>query len=80
MGENPLTKMEDQTLQQHIEHDKEKLSDPNMNPQSRRYYSDEIEQLESYQKKHPKKTKDPSPFERYCDLNPDALECRIYEI
>lgn len=71
--------MEDKTLQQHIDEDKEKLSDPNINPQSRRHYSDEIEQLESYQKNHPEKTKDPSPFELYCELNPDALECRMYE-
>jgi hypothetical protein len=28
---------------------------------------------------HPNEQKDPTPLELYCDLNPDALECRIYE-
>jgi len=40
---------------------------------------DELDHLEKYQSKHPDTDHDPTPFEMYCDENPDALECRIYE-
>jgi hypothetical protein len=35
--------------------------------------------LEKYQSNHPDTDHDPTPFEMYCDENPNALECRIYE-
>lgn len=72
--------MEKKTLQQHMEEDREKLSDPNINPQSRRHYEDELTQLETYQEKHPEETKDPTALELYCDSNPDAPECKVYEV
>jgi hypothetical protein len=71
--------MKEKTLQQHIEEDKERLSDPNINAQSRRHYQEELDQLEIYQERHPEETKDPTSLELYCDSHPDASECRIYE-
>lgn len=79
LAESQLSNMENKTLQQHIEDDREKLSDPNINPQSRRHYEEELSQLEKYQENHPNEMKDPSALELYCDSNPNALECRIYE-
>lgn len=66
-------------INQHIDHDKKILDDPQISPQARRYTQDELNSLESYKLNHPDDDHDPTPFELYCDENPDALECRIYE-
>jgi hypothetical protein len=71
--------MTDRTLQQHIEDDMNELDNPGINSQRRRHIESELEELQSYQNNHPEETHDPTPLELYCDLNPNALECRIYE-
>ena len=45
----------------------------------RRHVSDELDHLEKYQAAHPDEDHDPTAFEMYCDENPEADECRIYE-
>jgi hypothetical protein len=67
------------SIEDHIQKDKKILDDPTTSPQNRRHIEDELEQLESYHEKHPEDHHDPSSLELYCDKNPDALECRIYE-
>jgi hypothetical protein len=67
------------TLSQHIVQDKKILDDPQTSPQARRHTEDELISLESYKENHPGDDYDPTPLELYCDSNPDALECRIYE-
>lgn len=69
----------DRTLQQHIEDDRNEIDNPITNGQRRRHLEDELESLEKYQKDHPNDDHDPTPFELFCNENPDALECRIYE-
>jgi len=69
----------EKSLQQHINDDRDQLNDPNTSSQRRRHLEDELDHLEKYQSKHPDTDHDPTPFEMYCDENPDALECRIYE-
>jgi hypothetical protein len=69
----------DKTLQQHINDDKNELDDPNTNSQRRRHLESELDLLEQYQSNHPDEDHDPTGFELYCDANPEALECRIYE-
>jgi hypothetical protein len=69
----------DRTLQQHINDDRDELDNPNTNSQRRRHLEDELGSLEKYQVNHPDDDHDPSGLELYCDLNPEALECRIYE-
>ncbi len=69
----------DRTIQQHINDDKKELDSGSVSPQRKRHIESELEQLEHYQERHPEETKDPTPFQLYCDENPDALECRIYE-
>ena len=68
-----------ENIEAHIEADKEELSDPQISAQRRRHIEDELEQLEAYQERHPEDHHDPTPLELYCDSNPSALECKIYE-
>lgn len=67
-----------ETIIQHIDSDKNELENPNLNPQRRRHVQQELESLERYRKRHPDAINDPTPLELYCDENPSALECRIY--
>jgi hypothetical protein len=69
----------DRTLQQHIKDDKNELDNPNLSGQRRRHLKDELISLEKYQENHPDENQDPSPLELFCDANPDALECRVYD-
>lgn len=66
-------------IEQHIIHDKNLLDDPMISSQSRRHTEEELESLERWAQTHPNDDHDPSPFELYCNDNPNALECRIYD-
>jgi hypothetical protein len=68
-----------ESIEKHIEVDKDILDNPTTSPQTRRHIEGELEQLEMYHERHPEDHHDPSSLELYCDSNPDALECRIYE-
>ena len=39
----------------------------------------QIIELEDFQQRHPEATEAPSPFEVFCDLNPDNINCRVYD-
>ena len=67
------------TLQQHINDDRDELDNPNTNSQRRRHIESELDSLEKYQVNHPDDDYDPTPLELFCDENPDASECKIYE-
>lgn len=67
------------TIKDHIQKDSTDLYDPGISSQRRRFLEQELEDLKHYQANHPEDDHDPTPFELYCDRNPDALECRIYE-
>jgi hypothetical protein len=69
----------EKSLQQHINNDKDELDNPNTSSQRRRHLENELDALEQYQANHPDDDYDPTPLELYCDANPEALECRIYE-
>ena len=71
--------MTDRTLQQHINDDRDELDNPTTSGQRRRHLQDELGSLEHYQANHPDDDHDPTPLELYCDENPNALECRIYD-
>jgi hypothetical protein len=68
-----------ENIQKHIEHDKKILDDPLVSSQYRRHVQEELEALERYHNTHPEDDSDPSSIDLYCNDNPDALECRIYE-
>jgi len=67
------------SIDQHIQQDKNILDDPMISPQKRRHTAEELDSLESYKKNHPENSHDPTPLELYCDLNPGAIQCRIYD-
>jgi hypothetical protein len=66
-------------IDQHIQKDVDILNDPTISSQSRRHVEEELVSLETYKANHPEDTHDPTALELYCDANPNALECRVYE-
>ena len=68
-----------ESIEKHIEADKEELQNPQLSHQRRRHIEGELEELEAYAENHPNDHHDPTPLELYCDANPNALECRVYE-
>jgi hypothetical protein len=67
-------------IEQHILNDKKILDDPMVSSQTRRHIEDELESLERYKENHPDDHHDPTPLELFCNDNPNALECRKYEV
>lgn len=67
------------SIEQHIEKDKNILSDPLISGQRRRHIESELEELESYKANNPEDHHDPSPLELYCDANPSEPECLVYD-
>tara|TARA_R110000868_G_scaffold137735_2_gene351319 strand:+ start:238 stop:447 length:210 start_codon:yes stop_codon:yes gene_type:complete len=68
-----------ENIDQHIEHDKGILEDPMISPQTRRHTKEELISLEKYKEKHPEDNHDPTPLELFCDENPDALQCKMFD-
>ena len=44
-----------------------------------RHLTDELHSLEEYKEHHPEDSHDPTSLELYCDANPEAEECRVYD-
>ena len=73
-----------ENIEAHIAKDKEILQDPTTSPQQRRHIEGELHELEVYAENHKKEIEagdhhDPSPLELFCEMEPEADECRIYE-
>lgn len=68
-----------ENIDQHIKKNQNLLNDPTISPQSRRHIQEELTALETYNENHPEDSHDPTSLELYCELNPNADECRIYE-
>ena len=68
-----------ENIEAHIEKDKQILDDPQTSPQARRHTQEELVALEAYKANHPGEDHDPTPLELFCDSNPAALECRVYD-
>ena len=66
-------------LQQTINDLCEELESPSINKQRKRYLEDYLFDLLEYQKKNPTEIDCPTNFELFCNLNPDAPECRIFD-
>jgi hypothetical protein len=69
----------ERSIQQHINDDKDQLDNPELSSQRRRHLESELDSLEKYYINHPDEDHDPTPLELFCDQNPDASECKIYE-
>ena len=68
-----------ESIEKHIEADKQELADPQISAQRRRHIEGELEELKAYAERHPEDHHDPTPLELYCDSNPSALECKVYD-
>lgn len=68
-----------ENIEQHIQKDREELNNPQTSAQRRRHLESELVSLEKYHENHPEDSHDPTPLELYCDENPDAAECKIYD-
>ena len=73
-----------ESIEKHIERDKEILENPTTSPQQRRHIESELQDLELYKKNHQKEIEagdhhDPTALELFCEVEPDADECRVYE-
>ena len=69
-----------QDINQHIDRNRDELIDSNVNSQRRRFLESELESLIKYKESHPDTTTDPTPLDLFCNENPEAPECRIYEV
>lgn len=68
-----------ESIEKHIETNIRELEDPTISSQRRRHVECELEDLEKYHERHPEDHHDPTSLELYCDSNPEASECKIYE-
>jgi len=73
-----------ESVEKHIEVDKKILDDPTTSPQQRRHIEGELTELNVYVDNHRKDIEagdhhDPTPLELFCEMEPDADECRVYE-
>ena len=66
-------------IDEHIESIKNTLNDSQISKQQRRYLEQELEELEKFRENNPDAENVPNSLELFCDSNPDALECRIYD-
>ena len=71
-----------ESVEKHIEVDKQILEDPTTSPQQRRHIEGELTELNVYVDNHKKDIEagdhhDPTPLELFCEMEPDADECRM---
>jgi len=72
------------SIEQHIEVDKKILENPTTSPQQRRHIEGELHDLEDYVAHHKEEIEqgdhhDPTALELFCEVMPEADECRIYD-
>ena len=73
-----------ENIETHIAKDKEILDNPMTSPNQRRHIEGELHDLEEYVEHHKEEIEagdhhDPTALELFCEMEPDADECRIYE-
>ena len=73
-----------ESIEKHIEKDKEILQDPTTSPQQRRHIEGELHELEVYAENHKEEIEagdhhDPNALELFCEMHPDEPECLVYD-
>ena len=73
-----------ENIEAHIKKDKQILDDPQTNPQMRRHIEGELHDLEEYVEHHKEEIEagdhhDPSALELFCEVEPSAPECKVYD-
>ena len=59
---------------------KNELDLNSINKQRKRYLESYLTELIFYSERHPEITKVPSSLAIFCDLNPNAKECKIFDV
>ena len=59
---------------------KNELDLNSINKQRKRYLESYLTELVSYSEKHPEVTEVPSSLAIFCDVNPNAKECKIFDV
>lgn len=67
-------------LQEKILELKKELDLNSINKQRKRYLESYLSELVAYSEHHPDETEIPSTLMLFCDSNPDAIECKIFEV
>lgn len=69
------------SIDEHIQKDQSEIEAARAegNEAKIRHLTEEIQSLEEYKEHHPGDNHDPTSLEMYCDANPDAPECRVYD-
>ena len=73
-----------QTIEQHIQRDRDLVDDPQTNPAARRHFKEELHELEVYAEHHRAEIDagdhhDPNAIELFCEMHPDEPECWVYD-
>jgi hypothetical protein len=73
-----------ENIESHIAKDKEILDNPMTSPNQRRHIEGELQELEVYAENHKQEIEagdhhDPSPLELFCEMEPSALECKVFD-
>jgi hypothetical protein len=69
------------SIDEHIEKDRLEIESARAegNEGKVRHLEEELKGLEEYKQHHPEDSHDPTPLEVFCDLNPEAPECKVYD-
>lgn len=69
------------TIDEHIQKDQSEIEAARASGDlaKLRHLEEELRDLKEYKEHHPDESKDPTSLEVYCDLNPEAPECRVYD-
>jgi len=69
------------TIDEHIQKDKLDIEAAKAegNEGKVRHLEEELKGLEEFKSHHPEDDHDPTPLEVFCDLNPEAAECKVYD-
>ena len=73
-----------ENIESHIAKDKEILDNPMTSSNQRRHIEGELHELEVYAENHKEEIEagdhhDPSPLELFCETEPSALECKVFD-
>ena len=73
-----------ESIEAHIQRDKEILDDPQTSPAARRHIKEELHDLEVYEHNHHYEIEagdhhDPNAIELFCETHPDEPECLVYD-
>lgn len=67
-------------LQETIKEIRRELDTNSINKQRKRYLESYLYELTLYLSRHPNTIEVPSPLTIFCDLNPGAKECKIFDV